>query len=48
VLRRIFGTEREDVAGGWETLHKEDLLNLFSSPDIVRVIKSRKMRRQGI
>jgi hypothetical protein len=40
VLRRIFGTEREDVAGGWRTLHEEGLHNLYASPSIVRVIKS--------
>jgi hypothetical protein len=36
VLRRIFGTKREEVAGGWRRLHNEDLHNLYSSPDIIR------------
>jgi hypothetical protein len=43
VLRRIFGSEREEVAGGWRRLHNEELHNLFAS-QIIRAIKSRKMR----
>jgi hypothetical protein len=44
VLRRIFGTKRDDVTGEWRKLHYEELHNLYSSPNIVRVIKSRRMR----
>jgi truncated hemoglobin YjbI len=43
VLRRIFGTKRDDVTGEWRKLHSE-LHNLYSSPDIIRQIKSRQMR----
>jgi hypothetical protein len=39
VLRRIFGTKREDVAGGWRRLHNEELHNLYASTDIISVIK---------
>jgi hypothetical protein len=44
VLRRIFGSKREEVAGCWKTLHSEELHNLYASPNIVRLIKSRRMR----
>jgi hypothetical protein len=44
VQRRIFGPEREEVAGGWKRLHNEELHNLYISPDIIRLIKSRSMR----
>jgi hypothetical protein len=44
VLRRIFGPKREEVAGGWRWLHNEELHNLYTSPNITRVIKSRRMR----
>jgi hypothetical protein len=43
VLRRIFGPKREED-GSWKKLHNDDLHNLYSSPNIVRVIKSRRMR----
>jgi hypothetical protein len=45
--RRIFGTKREEVAGGWRRLHSEELHNLYGSPNIIRVIKSRRMRWMG-
>jgi len=47
VLRRIFGPRREDLTGEWRRLHKEELNDLYSSPIIVRVIKSRRMRWAG-
>ena len=46
VLRRIFGPKRDEVTGEWRKLHNE-LNNLYSSPSIVRVIKSRRMRWAG-
>jgi hypothetical protein len=45
VLRRIFGSKRNEVTGEWRRLHNEELNDLYSSPNIVRVIKSRRMRR---
>jgi hypothetical protein len=44
VLRRIFGPKRDEVTGGWRKLHNEELHNLYSSPSIIRMIKSRRMR----
>jgi hypothetical protein len=44
VLRRIFGPKRDAVTGGWRKLHNEELHNLYSSPSIIRIIKSRRMR----
>jgi len=46
-LRRIFGSKRDEVTGEWRKLHNEELNNLRSSPNIVRVIKMRKMRWAG-
>jgi hypothetical protein len=43
ILGRIFGTEREEVVGGWRRLHNEELHNLYASPNTIRVIKSRRM-----
>jgi hypothetical protein len=45
VLRRIFGTKRDEVTGYWRKLHKEELNDLYSSPNMVRVVKSRILRR---
>jgi hypothetical protein len=47
VLRRIFGPKRDEVTGGWRKLHNEELHNLYSSPSIIRTIKSRRMRLTG-
>jgi hypothetical protein len=48
VLRRIFGPKREEMTRGWAKLHNEELHNLYSSPSIIRVINSRRMRWQGM
>jgi hypothetical protein len=47
VLRRIFGPKRDEVMGEWRKLHSGELHNLYSSPDIIRQIKSRRMRWAG-
>jgi hypothetical protein len=47
VLRRIFGPKRDEVTEEWRKLNKGELHNLYSSPDIVRQIKSRRMRWAG-
>ena len=44
VLRIIFGPKRDEVMGEWRKLHNEELKGLYSSPNILRVIKSRRMR----
>jgi hypothetical protein len=44
VLRRIFGPRRDEVTGDWRKLHNEELHNLYSSPNIIRMIKARRMR----
>jgi hypothetical protein len=41
--RRIFGPKRDEVTGGWRKLHNEELHNLYSSPSIIRIIKSRRI-----
>jgi hypothetical protein len=43
VLRRIFGPKRDEVTGGWRKLNNKELHNLYSSPSIIRMIKSRRM-----
>ena len=48
VLRRIFGPKRDVVTGDWRKLHNEELNDLYSSPNIVQVIKSRRMRWAGL
>jgi hypothetical protein len=47
VLRRIFGLKRGEVAGGWRKLHDEELHNLYSSPSVIRMMKSKRMKRAG-
>jgi hypothetical protein len=47
VLRRIFGPKRDEVTGGWRKLRNEKLHNFYSSPSIIRMIKSRRMRWAG-
>jgi hypothetical protein len=47
VLRRIFGPKRDEVTGGWRKLHEEELRDLYSSPSVIRIIKSRRMRWAG-
>ena len=47
VLRRVFGPKRDEVTEEWRKLHKEELSILYSLPNIVRVVKSRRMRRAG-
>jgi hypothetical protein len=47
VLRRIFGPKRDEVTGGWRKQHNEELHNLYSSPNIIRMIKARRMRCAG-
>src|SRR5215469_10808868 len=44
VLRRVFGPKRDEVTGEWRKLHNEELSDLYSSPNIVQVVKSRRMR----
>jgi hypothetical protein len=44
VLRRIFGPKRDEVTGEWRKLHNKELRDLYSSPSIIRIIKSRRMR----
>jgi hypothetical protein len=46
-LRRIFGPKRYEMTGDWWKLHNEDLHNLYSSPNVIRMITSRRMRWAG-
>jgi len=47
VLRRIFGPKRDEVTGKWRRLHNEELYDLYCSPNIFQVIKTRRMRWAG-
>jgi hypothetical protein len=47
VLRRMFGPKRDEVTGEWRKLHSDELHNLYSSPDIIRQVKSMRMRWAG-
>jgi hypothetical protein len=47
VLGRVFGLKRDEVTGNWKNLHNEELIDLYSLPNIVRVVKSRRMRWAG-
>jgi hypothetical protein len=48
VLRRIFGQKRDEVTGEWRKLHNEELCDLYSSPNIIRISKSRRVRWEGL
>jgi hypothetical protein len=48
VLRRIFGPKRDEVMGDLRKLHNEELHNLYFSPNVIRMIKSRRMRWEGM
>jgi hypothetical protein len=47
VLRRIFGPKRDEVTGDWRKLHNEEFHNLYSSPNLIRMIKSRRIISAG-
>jgi hypothetical protein len=47
VLRRVFGPKRDEVTGEWRKLHNDELSDLYSLPNIVRVVKSRRMKGAG-
>ena len=47
MLRRVFGPKRDEATGEWRKLHNEELSDLYSLPNIVRVVKSRRMRWAG-
>jgi hypothetical protein len=47
VARRIFGLNRDEVKGDWSKLHNQELHNFYLSPNIIRMIKSRRMRLAG-
>jgi hypothetical protein len=46
-MKRIFGPKRDEVTGEWRRLHNKELYALYSSPNIIRVIKSRRLRWEG-
>jgi hypothetical protein len=45
--RRIFGPKRDEITGGWRKLHNEELHNVYTSPDVIRVMKLRRMKLAG-
>jgi hypothetical protein len=47
VLRRMFGPKRDEVTGEWRKLHNEELYNMYTSPDIIRQVKLRRVRWAG-
>jgi hypothetical protein len=47
VLRRIFGSKRDEETGGWRKLHNEEFHNMYSLPSVIRMIKSRRVRWAG-
>jgi hypothetical protein len=47
VMKRIFGPKRDEVTGGWRKLHNEELQDLYSSPSVIRIAKSRRVRWGG-
>ena len=47
VLRKIFGNKRDEIAGKWRKLHNAELYALYSSPNIIRNLKSRRLRWEG-
>jgi hypothetical protein len=47
VLRGIFGPKRDEMVGGWRELHNEELHNFYSPADIIKIMKSRRMRWAG-
>jgi hypothetical protein len=48
MLKRMFAPKREEVARSWGVLHNDDLHNLYSSPNVIRVIKAKRMRCAGL
>jgi hypothetical protein len=48
VLRRIFGLKRDEVMGEWRKLHEEELHDLYPSPSIITIMKSRRMNLRGM
>ena len=48
MLRRIFGPRRSEVTGEWSKLHNEELNDLYSSPNVTRVMKPRRVRLAGM
>jgi hypothetical protein len=46
-LRRLYGPKRDEVTGGWRKLHNEELHNLYTSPNVIRIIRLRRIRGAG-